>query len=148
MALSQRLEIRQSQALVMTPQLMQAIKLLQLSNLDLAAYVDDELEKNPLLERASEGDVPSAEATGNDLFEGAAEPAGEGGAPEGEWMGDNLEVSRGAMEEQLGTRLDNVFPEDSDQSASSARNDDANATYSEWASVGSGGRDDSEYNLE
>ena len=63
-------------------------------------------------------------------------------------MGDNLEVSRGAMEDQLGTRLDNVFPEDSDQSASSARNDDSSATYSEWASVGSGGRDDSEYNLE
>ena len=40
----------------MTPQLMQAIKLLQLSNLDLAAYVDAELERNPLLERETEGD--------------------------------------------------------------------------------------------
>ena len=48
MALTQRLEMRQSQALVMTPQLMQAIKLLQLSSLDLAAYVDGELERNPL----------------------------------------------------------------------------------------------------
>src|SRR5580698_8534680 len=55
MALSQRLEFRQSQSLVMTPQLMQAIKLLQLSNLDLAAFVEDELERNPLLERASDG---------------------------------------------------------------------------------------------
>src|SRR5262249_28011491 len=55
MALTQKLEIRQSQALVMTPQLMQAIKLLQLSNLDLAAYVEGELERNPLLERAAEG---------------------------------------------------------------------------------------------
>src|SRR4029453_6453194 len=55
MALSQKLEIRQSQALVMTPQLMQAIKLLQLSNLDLSAYVEGELERNPLLERPSEG---------------------------------------------------------------------------------------------
>ena len=44
MALSQRLEFRQTQALVMTPQLMQAIKLLQLSSLDLAAYVEGELE--------------------------------------------------------------------------------------------------------
>ena len=58
MALSQRLEFRQSQALVMTPQLMQAIKLLQLSSLDLAAYVEGELEKNPLLERASDDDTP------------------------------------------------------------------------------------------
>src|SRR3954447_19872494 len=55
MALSQRLEFRQSQSLVMTPQLMQAIKLLQLSNLDLAAFVEDELERNPLLERANDG---------------------------------------------------------------------------------------------
>ena len=45
MALSQRLEMRHSQALVMTPQLMQAIKLLQLSNLDLVTYVEGELEK-------------------------------------------------------------------------------------------------------
>jgi RNA polymerase sigma-54 factor len=51
MALTQRLEIRQGQALVMTPQLQQAIKLLQLSNLELAAYVEQELERNPLLER-------------------------------------------------------------------------------------------------
>src|SRR5436305_7760846 len=64
MALTQRLEFRQSQALVMTPQLMQAIKLLQLSNLDLTAYVDEELERNPLLERTGEagheGDGPGA----------------------------------------------------------------------------------------
>jgi hypothetical protein len=49
MALTQRLEFRQSQSLVMTPQLMQAIKLLQLSNLDLSAFVEEELERNPLL---------------------------------------------------------------------------------------------------
>ncbi|HEY7247758.1 MAG TPA: RNA polymerase factor sigma-54 [Xanthobacteraceae bacterium] len=56
MALTQRLELRQSHALVMTPQLLQAIKLLQLSNLDLAAYVDEELERNPLLERIGEAE--------------------------------------------------------------------------------------------
>src|SRR6267142_5315643 len=58
MALTQRLEFRQSQSLVMTPQLMQAIKLLQLSNLDLSAFVEEELERNPLLERASDGTEP------------------------------------------------------------------------------------------
>src|SRR5690348_4662235 len=62
MALTQRLQLRQSQALVMTPQLMQAIKLLQLSNLDLAAYVDTELERNPLLDRGSESEPAPAEA--------------------------------------------------------------------------------------
>ena len=55
MALSQRLDLRQSQSLVMTPQLQQAIKLLQLSNMELSEYVDGELQKNPLLER-DEGD--------------------------------------------------------------------------------------------
>ena len=50
MAISARLELRQSQGLVMTPQLQQAIKLLQLSNLDLTAFVEGELERNPLLE--------------------------------------------------------------------------------------------------
>ena len=51
MVLSPRLEQRQTQALVMTPQLQQAIKLLQLSNLDLAAYIERELQENPMLER-------------------------------------------------------------------------------------------------
>jgi RNA polymerase sigma-54 factor len=140
MALSQRLEFRQSQALVMTPQLMQAIKLLQLSNLDLAAYVEEELERNPLLERGAEDDGPPAEQ--------APEAAPEtGGSGESEWMADSLETSREAIEDRLGTRLDNVFSEESGP-ASGARNDDTNAAYSEWASVGSGGRENSEYNLE
>ena len=61
MAVSQRLDLRQAQSLVMTPQLQQAIKLLELSNQDLAAYVEEELERNPLLEREDEaqGDGPS-----------------------------------------------------------------------------------------
>ena len=50
MAFSQRLDLRQSQSLVMTPQLQQAIKLLQLSNLELTSFVEQELERNPLLE--------------------------------------------------------------------------------------------------
>ncbi len=60
MAVSTRIELRQSQALVMTPQLQQAIKLLQLSNLELGAFVEDELERNPLLEHA-EGDPGAPE---------------------------------------------------------------------------------------
>jgi RNA polymerase sigma-54 factor len=51
MALTPRLDLRQSQSLVMTPQLQQAIKMLQLSNIELLDYVEEELEQNPLLER-------------------------------------------------------------------------------------------------
>jgi RNA polymerase sigma-54 factor len=50
MTLGPRLEFRQSQSLVMTPQLRQAIKLLQFTNLEAAAFVEEELERNPLLE--------------------------------------------------------------------------------------------------
>ncbi len=51
MAISQRLDLRQTQALVMTPQLQQAIKLLQLSNMELQEFVLGEIEQNPLLDR-------------------------------------------------------------------------------------------------
>jgi len=61
MALGQRLEIRQGQGLVMTPQLQQAIKLLQLSNIELNEYCEQELEKNPLLERDESAPVGEAE---------------------------------------------------------------------------------------
>ena len=67
MAIIPRLDLRQSQTLVMTPQLQQAIKLLQLSNLELNEFVDQELERNPLLERAeednAEGDAPGADGS-------------------------------------------------------------------------------------
>jgi len=62
LALSARLEIRQGQGLVITPQLQQAIKLLQLSNLEVEAFIDAELERNPLLQRddgEAEADAPS-----------------------------------------------------------------------------------------
>ena len=62
MAISQRMDLRQSQSLVMTPQLQQAIKLLELSNLELDAYVEEQLESNPLLERESEA-TGESEAT-------------------------------------------------------------------------------------
>src|ERR1700753_2342004 len=65
-----RLELRQGQSLVMTPQLQQAIKLLQLSNIELAEYCEAELEKNPLLERDDREAQPINEAP-----EGASEAA-------------------------------------------------------------------------
>ncbi len=63
MAISAKLELRQTHALVMTPQLQQAIKLLQLSNLELASFVEAELERNPLLERDEADDTGAPSAT-------------------------------------------------------------------------------------
>src|ERR1700691_389135 len=86
MVLTQRLDLRQTQALVMTPQLQQAIKLLQLSNLELAVYIETELEQNPLLERddrptetpAAEAPAPQATAEDSERWHEAAGSEGEG----------------------------------------------------------------------
>jgi RNA polymerase sigma-54 factor len=59
MAIGPRLDLRQSQGLVITPQLQQAIKLLQMSSIELTAYIDQELESNPLLDRDESGEPES-----------------------------------------------------------------------------------------
>ena len=87
MSLGPRLEFRQSQSLVMTPQLRQAIKLLQFTNLEAAAFVEEELERNPLLERDERTDttperaaidqpepIASPDADAADLVSGATLP--------------------------------------------------------------------------
>ena len=89
MAISQNLALKQGQSLVMTPQLQQAIKLLQLSNVELSEYIETELEKNPLLERDDAPAEPRAAAEAN------AEPSSEVPAPELAPLDDN----RGAMGE-------------------------------------------------
>jgi RNA polymerase sigma-54 factor len=106
MPLSLRLDLRQTQGLVMTPQLQQAIKLLQLSNLELASYVETELEQNPLLERQEEPDegaVPEeTPGNGRDGVDAQAlsgelarfdESEGQGwsGAPEDGWVDSTRE---------------------------------------------------------
>ena len=62
MALAPKLELRQGQQLVMTPQLQQAIRLLQLSNVELSTFVEAEVERNPLLERDDAEPEPVREA--------------------------------------------------------------------------------------
>ena len=75
MALSQKLQMRQGQSLVMTPQLQQAIKLLQMSNFELQAYVESELESNPLLERDESDDAGRDIVSDSDAETGRAEAA-------------------------------------------------------------------------
>jgi len=78
-ALGPRLDLRQSQSLVMTPQLQQAIRLLALSNLEVETFIAEEIEKNPLLEAGAGENEPSAEPPGEneasaDDFDGEALP--------------------------------------------------------------------------
>src|SRR5579863_9011288 len=161
MALTQRLEFRQSQSLVMTPQLMQAIKLLQLSNLDLSAFVEEELERNPLLERASDGvEAPVAGEPAEDgqvdfadlgAVHGddpAGEPSGSGAETfepvQEEWMNRDL-GSRAEIEQTLDAPLDNVFSEEPAETAARNAQDAAPTAYTEW---GGGASNDDSYNLE
>ena len=163
MALTQRLEFRQSQSLVMTPQLMQAIKLLQLSNLDLVAFVEEELERNPLLERGNdapepvrgEGQPEHAEFLGNDdagtaSDGGADHPEAMNGAGENfepgheEWLNRDL-GSRAEIEQTLDTGLENVFSEEPAEAAARTAQDMAPTAYTEW---GGGASNDDSYNLE
>ena len=140
MALTQRLQIRQSQALVMTPQLMQAIKLLQLSNLDLVAYVEAELERNPLLDRSAEDERPADKP--GDATAAPDEPSARGEA----WNEGEGPSNGHAIDERLDISADDVFPDDA--APSRPRTSELPAGYSEWAAVGTGGRDDGDYNLE
>src|SRR3954452_18973887 len=109
MSLLQRLEMRQGQALVMTPQLLQAIKLLQLSQLDLAAYLDAELERNPLLERVEGegGEARESAEAAPEAQESGFGGDGEGGEAEA-WL--PTEMSQSQIEGDFDPRLDNVFP--------------------------------------
>ena len=61
MSLAPRLDLRQSQSLVMTPQLQQAIRLLALSNLEVEGFLAEEIERNPLLEASA----PEADGDGD-----------------------------------------------------------------------------------
>jgi len=143
MALTQRLQIRQSQALVMTPQLMQAIKLLQLSNLDLVAYVEAELERNPLLDRSAETEPAPGESSGPQSP--ADKPIANGEALNGHDSRDS-EANSHAGDERRESPLDDTSPDDNEPIR--PRSSDMPAGYSEWAGTGSGGRDGGEYNLE
>ncbi len=138
MALTQKLQFRQTQALVMTPQLMQAIKLLQLSNLDLTAHVDAELERNPLLERANDGEGEA------DSREDPPPLEAEGASASEDWLSQELDTSRSTIEDRLDTSFENVFPDDNGERVPAVEM----PAHSEWAGIRGGAREDGDYNLE
>jgi RNA polymerase sigma-54 factor len=123
MALMQRLELRQGQSLVMTPQLQQAIKLLQMSNIELQAFVENELERNPLLERDERSEAQGKE---------------QGEEPQGQAQPDMVSALNGATppDEKLSaldTDLDNVYTHES--RADAANRLAAGSADSGWSSL-------------
>jgi RNA polymerase sigma-54 factor len=105
MALSTKLELRQGQQLVMTPQLQQAIRLLQLSNIELMQYVETELERNPLLEPDETAETGRGE-TETVEFAKSEESAA---AADDNWLdlGKPVADAEGAFD----TDYDNVYPD-------------------------------------
>jgi RNA polymerase sigma-54 factor len=135
MTLAQRLELRQSQSLVMTPQLQQAIKLLQLSNLELTTFVEQEVERNPLLERDE-----SAEREPRADGETAPPPS-----DNAQIAATDTIISEGhaATERELDTDLTNVCSEDSRNELAGVSGVDPESLGGGWASLrGSGGQFD------
>ena len=109
MSLTPRLEFRQSQSLTLTPQLMQSIRLLQLSHLELDAFVEAELLRNPLLEREDGGEPGEADAT--ELPERPVElSAYEDTVDHGERI-----QSADSIANSYDTEVENVFPEQASQ---------------------------------
>jgi len=97
MSLSVKLQMRQSQSLVMTPQLMQSIRLLQFNHAELHQFIEQEVERNPLLELVGE----AGEAEPNDASEASAT--------------ENVAVGETAAErmaESLDSEYENVYQDD------------------------------------
>jgi RNA polymerase sigma-54 factor len=105
MALAAKLQLRQSQSLVMTPQLMQSIRLLQFTHAELERFIDEEIERNPLLERAEPQDDTANDRTDGDSHETAADAG-----PQEDWF--DKPSSAEAMADRLDTSLENIFPDD------------------------------------
>lgn len=145
MALSASLLLRQSQSLVMTPQLMQSIQLLQMTHLELNHFIAQEVEKNPLLEfSASDGEG------GSESFESFEQPETTGSedgpaAPstlaDADWF-DSGTNNSSQLSERLDANFENVFPDDVVE-----RRPDAPELMGQWKSM-PGGETSEGYGLE
>jgi RNA polymerase sigma-54 factor len=163
MGLSASLFLRQSQSLVMTPQLMQSIQLLQMTHFELNQFIAQEVEKNPLLEiSASDGEnsLESAHERGHDHTSGNQGDAthehfggehsdsdnfsGEGAAEPNalDWYEGTGAISASKLSEDLDTGFENVFPDDMP-----ARRADAPELLGQWKSM-PGNEAGEDYDLE
>jgi RNA polymerase sigma-54 factor len=144
MAISAKLVMRQSQSLVMTPQLMQSIRLLQMSHMELSKFVEEEVEKNPLLERV-DTEAPSRESLPSDYQEPITSPREDGDTERVDWLQNELPVSAQSIADTFDTNMENVFPDDSGRTEHLAPD-----LTSQWKSApnSSGGSDGDGFDLD
>jgi RNA polymerase sigma-54 factor len=149
MALAASLFLRQSQSLVMTPQLMQSIQLLQMTHFELNHFIEQEVEKNPLLEvvpgddgvRDDDRGADDRFLTGEERGHGESTNGDEGFQPDlyDSATGDG---NSGASETPDGG-LDNLFPDDAGPRAA-----DAPELLGQWKSMPGGGDSSEGYDLD
>ena len=160
MVLGPRLDLRQSQSLVMTPQLQQAIKLLQLSNIELSEFIEQEIEENPLLEREDiEGGIGGDAETAS-ADSGEDQSAGDGDSGADDFDSDTLSLddpayddseflpdaadhatseSMGAEERALDTDYENVYEPESASDGAGADTGQQGGDSLLWNTSGAGG---------
>ena len=122
--MKQSLDMRQGQSLVMTPQLQQAIKLLQLSNQELAEFVEAEIERNPLLNKAEESDTREADDS---------EPV----RREQLSLDDNSGL--GVARDQLDAPKEDVFESETGSDAGTPAGQSGPSAKADWSGVGGAG---------
>ena len=154
MGLSASLFLRQSQSLVMTPQLMQSIQLLQMTHFELNQFIAQEVEKNPLLEIAAgdgDGDADLGALDPRDLeFSGSREDDGQfegqsaAQADVGslDWYESATRDGTAKLGDHLDASLENVFPDDAP-----AQRPDAPELLGKWKSM-PGGDAGEDYDLD
>ena len=151
MALSANLFLRQSQSLVMTPQLMQSIQLLQMTHFELTQFIAQEVEKNPLLEFASnDEDIGSSgdREAKEERFETVEETRGDDdfdrnpGDLASDWYEHDNTGNADRLSNELDTNYGDVFPDDG-----SPQRADAPELLSQWKSM-PGGEAGESYDLD
>ncbi|MDM9619282.1 RNA polymerase factor sigma-54 [Rhizobium sp. S96] len=152
MALSANLYLRQSQSLVMTPQLMQSIQLLQMTHFELSQFIAQEVEKNPLLEFPS-GDAETGSERGADEDDGYARQTEDAKSDDdydsgtevmsGDWSDRADGAGANRMNDELDANYANVFPDDGVPPRA-----DAPELISQWKSMPGGGEGAEAYDLD
>ncbi len=151
MALSANLFLRQNQSLVMTPQLMQSIQLLQMTHFELTQFIAQEVEKNPLLEFPSNDAEVGAERSGaeEDAYAHQAEEPSDDGYDSrtevlsGDWYESGSSAGASRLTDELDANYANVFPDDGVPQRA-----DAPELISQWKSMPGGGEGADSYDLD
>ncbi|TPW28076.1 RNA polymerase factor sigma-54 [Martelella alba] len=138
MALSASLYLRQNQSLVMTPQLMQSIQLLQMTHLELTQFIAREIESNPLLETA-----PSDDGSGDGAADEQAHGETENDALSGDWYGDDNAASQAVLADQLDSNFSESY---SDEGQGEQRQ--SSEAMSQWKSMTTGTSGDEPFDLD